>query len=67
THTATLAAAHQGTLILTDAHAARIARRPITAPARVPDPAQLAYVIYTSGSTGRPKGVMIHHAGLANY
>ncbi|WP_037821284.1 AMP-binding protein, partial [Streptomyces sp. NRRL B-3229] len=32
THTATLAAAHQGTLILTDAHAARIARRPITAP-----------------------------------
>ncbi|MFD9397187.1 AMP-binding protein, partial [Streptomyces sp. NPDC060000] len=66
-HTALLAAAHQGSLVLLDAHAARIARRSATPPARTTDPAQLAYVIYTSGSTGRPKGVMIHHAGLANY
>nr|WP_295863388.1 non-ribosomal peptide synthetase [uncultured Chitinophaga sp.] len=38
--------------------------QPITAPAKMPAPADLAYIIYTSGSTGQPKGVMITHLSI---
>ena len=53
-------------VVLLDADAAVIARRPSVAPPLSLDPRHPAYVIYTSGSTGTPKAVVIEHISFAN-
>jgi len=53
-------------VVLLDADAGSIARRPTDRPLQ-PDGGRaqgLAYVMYTSGSTGRPKGVAVPHRAI---
>jgi amino acid adenylation domain-containing protein len=58
--------AYGARIVLLDADAAAIARRPATAPIVALDASNTAYVIYTSGSTGTPKGVAVSHGGIPN-
>jgi amino acid adenylation domain-containing protein len=53
-------------LVLVDADAAAIARRPAARPRATAGLDDLAYAIYTSGSTGQPKCALLEHRGLCN-
>lgn len=54
-------------LVIDDAAAERISRRPAVAPPVLRHRQQAAYVIFTSGSTGEPKGVVGTNAALLGY